>query len=109
MNWSSTVASVLIVVVTLVMFAGIAASVAIFLQIIRQGGWKLAEPSVIRNNWLMVRPWMLVGAIVGLLSGLAYVLLQPTVPSSPAEPREGLVAPPFDVKSRLRDGGRRTD
>ena len=55
MSWSNNVASVLVVTVALAVAGGAAA----FVQIFRQGGWKLAEPSVRNARWQMVRPWML--------------------------------------------------
>lgn len=67
MIWSSTTASVMIVLAASDAFAGIAASAVIFWQIISHGGWKLAEPSVIKSRCRMIRPWMLAVAVKGLL------------------------------------------
>lgn len=104
MNWSNTASSVLIVLASLVMFAGIAASVAIFLQIIRQGGWKIAEPSVIKSRWQMVRPWMLVGAVLGLLTGIALVALNRDDETAPTVQRD-VVSPPVETRTMPREGG----
>lgn len=105
MSWSNNVTLVLVIIVSIVAVAGIAASLAIFVQIIRQGGWKLAEPSVIKGRWQMVRPWMLAGAVLGLLFGIAIVLNR-MEPSPVAEPKDVIISPPTEIKSRPREGGR---
>lgn len=102
MNWSNIVASTLIVFAALVAFAGIEASIAILLQIIRQGGWKLAEPSVIKNRWRMIRPWMLAGAVLGLLVGMAIVWLERDQQPGPAAPPDIKTSPPM-IQSKPRD------
>ncbi len=61
MSWSDNVVSVLVIMVAIVAVAGGAAAFAILVQIFRQGGWKLAEPSVRKARWQMVRPCLLVG------------------------------------------------
>ncbi len=68
MSWPKTVETALVIIFAIVAVAGCAAAFAIFVQIVRQGGWKLAEPSVIESRWRMVRLWMLVGAVIGLLT-----------------------------------------
>ncbi|HUP80296.1 MAG TPA: hypothetical protein VM260_17205 [Pirellula sp.] len=75
MSWQNNVASMLIVIGAIVIAAGGAAAFAIITQIVRQGGWRLAEPSIIQGRWQMVRPWLLVGAVIGLLLGIAIVFL----------------------------------
>jgi hypothetical protein len=108
MNWQNTVESALLIVFVMVAFAGIAASCAIFWQIIRQGGWKLAEPAVIKSRWQMVRPWMLAGAVLGLLFSIAFVLLERDQPPlSPAPP--DATTSPDAIKSRPRAGGQHTE
>uniref|UniRef100_A0A7C2PIH4 Uncharacterized protein n=1 Tax=Schlesneria paludicola TaxID=360056 RepID=A0A7C2PIH4_9PLAN len=90
---SNTIVSVLILLFYLVACAGMAAGFAILWQI-RNNGWKLAEPAVIQSRWRMLRPWMLVGAVIGLLMGMAVVVLQHSpLPSSPATP-EAMTSPP---------------
>lgn len=104
MNWSNTVASTLIVLAALMIFAGIAASIAILLQIIRQGGWKLAEPAVIKSRCRMVQPWMLAGAVLGLLVWIAIVRLERDQQHGPAAPPDIKTSPPM-IKSQPRDAG----
>ena len=103
MSWSNNVILVLVIIVSMVAVAGIAASLAIFVQIIRQGRWKLAEPSVIKGRWQMVRPWLLVGAVLGLLLGIAFVLLNGSDQSPPAAPKDVIVVPLPEVKSQPRE------
>jgi len=107
MMWSNPIVSVLILLFYLVACAGMAAGFAILWQI-RNNGWKLAEPSVIQSRWRMVRPWMLAGAVIGLLMGIAVVVLQRNQqPPAHATPEVKTSPPP--VKSKPQDGGRITD
>lgn len=93
MIWSNTIVTVLVLLFYLVACTGMAAGFAILWQI-RNNGWKLAEPSVIQSRWRMVRPWMLAGAVIGLLMGIAVVVLlsnpQAPAPSAP----EVMTSPP---------------
>jgi hypothetical protein len=109
MNWSTNIASGLIVLVAIIAMVGIAASVAIFVQIIRQGGWRLAEPAVIKDRWRMIRPWMLAGAVLGLLLGIAIVCISGFDETQSDTATESIVAPAIEVKSRPRDGARPAD
>jgi hypothetical protein len=108
MNWSNTISSALIVFVVLMSFTGIAAGLAILVQIVHQGGWKLAEPSVIKSRWRMVRPWMLAGAVIGLLVGVGIVFLNFEEAKLPDTPPD-MSSSPLPIKSRPRDGGQPTE
>lgn len=105
MNWSNNVTAVLGIILAIVAVAGVAASFAILVQIVRQGGWKLAEPSVRKARWQMVRPWMLVGAAFGLLSGLALVFLNQMEETPPNSANDLIISPRLETKSRPRDDG----
>lgn len=107
MSWSNNVVSVLVIMVAVVAVAGGAAA---FAMIFRQGGWKLAEPSVRKARWQMVRPWLLVGMVIGLLSsGIAFVFLNRMEEPTHAAPKEVITSPPTEIKSRPRDGGQPTE
>jgi hypothetical protein len=98
MTWSNTVAIALIFLFYLAAGAGMAAGFAILWQI-RNNGWKLAKPEVIQSRWRMVRPWMLAGAVIGLLMGMAVVvLLQNPQPRAPATPEIMTSPPPIKPK-----------
>ena len=109
MSWPQNTALVLVVIVVIVAMAGIAASLAIFLQIIRQGGWRLAEPSIIQGRWRMIRPWLFAGAVIGLLFGIAFVFLNGSDQKPPAEPNDVIILPPLEIKSQTRNAGQPTD
>lgn len=100
MSWSNNVASVLVIFAVAV----VAASLAIFVLIIRQGGWKLAEPAIRKARWRMVRPWMLVGAVIGLLFGVAIVFLNRMEETPRAETKDVITSPSIEIKSRPREG-----
>lgn len=109
MSWSDNVVSVLVIMVAIVAVAGGAAAFAISVQIFGQGGWKLAEPSVRKARWQMVRPWLLVGAVIGLLSsGIAFVFLNRMEEPTHAAPKDVITSPPTEIKSRPRDSGQPT-
>ncbi len=106
MNWSNTVATVLIVVVFLISFAGASVGVAILWEIYRKNVWKLAEPAVIKSRWRMVRPWMLGGAVLGLLVGISITLLLDLGQEKiPVAPPDITTTTPDEIKPRPRDGG----
>jgi len=100
MNWSNNVATALVVTAVIVSFAGGAAGFAILIQIVRQGGWKLAERSIIKARWQMIRPWLFVGAGVGLLFGIGIVLLYRIEPTPAAAPQDAIASPLTETKSR---------
>ena len=108
MSWPNNVASVLVVIGAIVIAAGGAAGFAILVQIVRQGGWRLAEPSIIKGRWQMVRPWLLVGAATGLLLGITIVLLRSMEETPPAAPKDVIISPPSEVRTRPRDDGQPT-
>ena len=97
MSWSNNVAAVLVNIVAIFAVAVVAASLAMLVQIIRQGGWKLAEPAIRKARWRMVRPWMLVGAVIGLLFGVAIVFLNRMEETPP--PNQRMSSPPRPPKS----------
>lgn len=99
MSWSDKLASMLFIIVAIVAVAGGAAAIAILVQIFRRGGWKLAEPSVRSARWQMVRPWLLAGAVIGLLSGIAIVYY--TGWKSPRLPLQRMSSPQRPPKSNL--------
>jgi hypothetical protein len=100
MTWSNTVAIALIFLFYLMVGTGMAAGFAILWQI-RNNGWKLAEPAVIQSRWRMVRLWMLAGAVVGLLMGIAVVVLvQNPQPGASATPEIMTSPPPIQPKPR---------
>ena len=109
MSWSQNAVSVLGIIAVIMSFVGGAAAFAIFVQIIRQRGWKLAEPSVIQGRWQMHRPWLFAGAVIGLLFGIAFVFLNGSDQKPPAEPNDVIILPPFEIKSQPRDAGQPTD
>lgn len=109
MSWSHNVASVLIIVVAIVALSGGAAGFAILMQIVRQGGWKLAEPSVIQGRWKMIRLWLLVGVVIGLLLGITIVVLRSIDQVPTAAPKDVITSPTAEIKSRPRDGGQPTE
>lgn len=109
MNWSQNAAFVLIIIAFIVAVASVAASIAVWVQIIRQGGWKLAEPSVIQGRWRMLRPWLLVGAGVGLLFSFVIFVLLGIDQTPPALANDVIISPPIEMKSRPRDGGQPTE
>lgn len=107
MSWPNHVALVLVVMGAVVIAAGGAAGFAILVQIVRQGGWRLAEPSIIKGRWQMVRLWLLVGAVIGLFLGIAIVFLS-TDHSTAAAPNNAISPParsqtrPDNVPSQIR-------
>lgn len=102
MSWPNNVALALVVMGAIVIVAGGAAAFAIIIQIVRQGGWRLAEPSIIKGRWQMVRPWLLVGAVIGLLSGIAIVFLSRDQ-SPPAASKGAISLPTPEIKPRPRE------
>ena len=103
MSWSNNMALVLVVIVAIVAVAGGAAGFAILMQIFRQGSWKLAEPSIIQGRWQIIRPWLLIGGVIGLLLGIAFVSLNSGDQAPPASPKEAITSPPAEIKSRPRE------
>ncbi len=108
MSWPNNVALVLVVMGAIVIAAGGASGFAILVQIVRQGGWRLAEQSVIKSRWQMVRPWLLVGGVIGLLFGIAIVFLSRDQ-FPPAASKDVISPPPPKIKSEPRDGGQHTE
>lgn len=109
MSWSHHVVLVLTIVAAVVCTAGAAAAFAIVAQIVRQGGWKLAEPAVIERRWRMVRPWMVVGAGVGLLFGIVIAALGRNDQTLPVVPEDSISVPPIKILPRPREDGQRTE
>ena len=109
MSWSDNVASVLVIIAAVIAVAGGAAGFAILMQIVRQGSWRLAEPSVMQGRWKMIRPWLLVGGVIGQLLGIAIVVLRSIDQAPSAAPKEVIISPPTEIKSRPRDGGQPTE
>ena len=115
MSWPNNVASALVVIGAIVIAAGGAAGFAILVQIFRQGGLRLVGPSIIQGRWRMIRPWLLFGAVIGLLSGIGIVVLsrdrtlpaagQSTIQQTVPVPPDNVKPQPTERLTRPRDGG----
>jgi hypothetical protein len=102
MSWPKIVETALVIIVAIFAVAGSAAAFAILVQIVRQGGLKLVERSVRVSRWRMVRLWLFVGAVIGLLTGIAIVFLNRMEQTPRAETKDGITSPSIEIKSRPR-------